>query len=128
MEKKLIFLATFFGTTAIVLGAFGAHAIGNQLSVDSLKVYETAVKYQMYHALYLLFVSQNKALTEVTKKYIFWVIALGVLMFSGSLYLLSTNTITTLDFKFLGPVTPIGGMLLILGWLFLLRSTFIKKA
>lgn len=128
MENKSIFLGSIFGATAIVFGAFGAHALGNQLSLDSLNVYETAVKYQMYHALFLLFVSQNKTIADGTKKYISWLITLGIFMFSGSLYLLSTNEITTVDFKFLGPVTPIGGMLFIVGWLLLLRSTFFKKA
>jgi uncharacterized membrane protein YgdD (TMEM256/DUF423 family) len=128
MEKNGIFLASFFGATAIVFGAFGAHSIGNHLNMQSLNVYETAVKYQMYHALFLLIVSQNKSVTDATKKNIFWVITIGVFMFSGSLYLLSTNAITTFDFKFLGPITPIGGMLLILGWLILLRSVFSKKA
>lgn len=128
MENKSIFLGSIFGATAVILGAFGAHALGNQLSLSSLNVYETAVKYQMYHALFLLFVSQNKTITDGTKKYISWVITLGIIMFSGSLYLISTNEITTVDFKFLGPVTPIGGMLFIVGWLLLLKSTFFKKA
>lgn len=104
------------GMTAIILGAFGAHALKKQLSVEQLTAFETGVKYQMYHALFLLFLGLNSLLDEKAKKMVFQLVIFGVIFFSGSIYLLTTKAITGVDFKFIGIVTPIGGALLILAW------------
>jgi len=68
MDKKIFSAAGFFGMTAIILGAFGAHALKKVLSVDQLTTFETGVKYQMYHALFLLFLGLNNHLSVKTKK------------------------------------------------------------
>jgi uncharacterized membrane protein YgdD (TMEM256/DUF423 family) len=104
------------GITAIILGAFGAHALKKQLSVEQLGSFETGVKYQMYHALFLLFLGINTFLNEKVKKTLFQLVIFGVFFFSGSIYLLTTKAITGVDFKFIGIVTPIGGVLLIMAW------------
>lgn len=116
MERKITSVAALMGITAIILGAFGAHALKKQLSVEQLESFETGVKYQMYHALFLLFLGINTFLNEKVKKTVFQLVVFGVFFFSGSIYLLTTKAITGVDFKFIGIVTPIGGVLLIMAW------------
>ena len=119
MKKTLIITAAFFALTAVILGAMGAHALENSLSASSLISYKTAVRYQMWHALALLiFALSQYKLTPLKWVFILWV--LGVLLFSGSIYLLSTQQATGLSLSFLGPVTPLGGALLIAGWILLI--------
>jgi uncharacterized membrane protein YgdD (TMEM256/DUF423 family) len=116
MERKITSAAALMGITAIILGAFGAHALKKYLSVEQLASFETGVKYQMYHALFLLFLGLTTSLTEKVKKTILQLVIFGVIFFSGSIYLLATKPLSGIDFKFVGPVTPIGGALLILAW------------
>jgi len=116
MERKITCVAALMGMTAIILGAFGAHALKKQLSIEQLGSFETGVKYQMYHALFLLFLGMNTFLHEKVKKTVFQLVVFGVFFFSGSIYLLTTKAITGVDFNFMGIVTPIGGVLLILAW------------
>lgn len=120
MERKITATAIIMGMTAIILGAFGAHALKKHLTVEELVTFETGVKYQMYHALFLLFLGITTLVTEKSKKTIFQLVIFGVIFFSGSIYLLATKTISGIDFKPLGILTPIGGTLLILGWAILL--------
>lgn len=116
MERKITSIAALMGMTAIILGAFGAHALKKQLSVEQLSSFETGVKYQMYHALFLLFLGLNTLLDEKAKKMVFQLVIFGVIFFSGSIYLLTTKVTTGVDFKFIGIVTPIGGVLLVMAW------------
>jgi uncharacterized membrane protein YgdD (TMEM256/DUF423 family) len=116
MERKITSVAALMGMIAIILGAFGAHALKKQLSVEQLGSFETGVKYQMYHALFLLFLGMNTFLNEKVKKTLFQLVIFGVFFFSGSIYLLTTKAITGVDFKFIGILTPIGGVLLIMAW------------
>lgn len=128
MDRKIFSTAAFFGMTAIILGAFGAHALKKVLTLDQLATFETGVKYQMYHALFLLFLGLNNHLTSKTKKTILILTILGIIFFSGSIYLLATNSLTSLDFKVIGIVTPIGGLLLIVAWSILMIQFLKKKA
>jgi len=125
MDRKVISTAAILGMIAIILGAFGAHALKKVLTLDELSTFETGVKYQMYHALFLLFVGLAP-LTEKAKKGITALILAGVVLFSGSIYILATKNISGIDIKAFGIVTPIGGLLLIIGW-FWLFLTFIRK-
>lgn len=127
MDKKIIAVAAFMGAVAIVLGAFGAHGLKEILSEAELVTFETGVKYQMYHALFLLFVGTTNLIAEKTKKTILWLVAVGVLFFSGSIYLLATASATLINAKFLGPITPLGGLLMILGWMVLFAKILGKK-
>ena len=127
MDRKIISIACVLGFLAIVLGAFGAHALKSVLNVEQLTTFETGVKYQMYHALFLLFVGTTTLLTEKAKRLIFIMITIGTCLFSFSIYLLATNSLTNFDYKFLGPITPIGGLLLIMGWLTCFLSILKKK-
>lgn len=124
MNKKLGIAGAFFGLTAVMIGAFGAHGLKNSLDASSLVTFETGVKYQMYHAFFLLLVSLF-ALSERMKKTLLIVIVCGIVLFSGSIYGLATNTLTTFDFSKIALLTPLGGLLLIVGWVVLLIH-FIK--
>ncbi|TRX39470.1 DUF423 domain-containing protein [Flavobacterium restrictum] len=127
MNKKSIITGIVLGMLAIILGAFGAHALKKVLSLEQLVTFETGVRYQMYHALFLLFFSTQNDLTEKAKKTIYYLILFGVILFSGSIYLLATNDLTSFDFRVIGFVTPIGGLLLILGWGVFLYQFLNKK-
>lgn len=127
MEKKIILTACAFGFLAIILGAFGAHALKKILNPDQLNSFETGVKYQMYHALFLLFVGINSFNTLKEKTIIFYLTVVGVLFFSGSIYILTTSNITGIKSKIFGPITPIGGLLLIISWGYLFYSLLTKK-
>ena len=116
MAKNLITLASFFGFVAIILGAFGAHALKEVLTTEQLISFETGVRYQMYHALFLLLISQLNVLTEKNKRTIGILTTIGIFLFSGSIFLLATQNLSGINFKFLGPITPIGGLFLILSW------------
>ncbi|GAB3714668.1 DUF423 domain-containing protein [Flavobacterium koreense] len=126
MDKKIFSAAGFFGMTAIILGAFGAHALKKVLTVDQLVTFETGVKYQMYHALFLLFLGLNNHLSFKTKKTILVLTILGIIFFSGSIYLLATDSLNDFNFKIIGFITPIGGLLLIMAWA-ILTIHFLKK-
>ena len=127
MERKIISSALILGITAIILGAFGAHALKKELTEEALVTFETGVKYQMYHALFLLFLGTTALVSDVVKKKVFQLVIVGVVFFSGSIYVLATRTITGIDFRPLGIVTPIGGALLILGWTALLWNLTLRK-
>ena len=86
MDKKILLAAAFLGITAIILGAFGAHALKKVLSVEQLQSFEVGVRYQMYHALFLLFIGVFAFLNEKERLLIFWLTIFGVLFFSGSIY------------------------------------------
>jgi len=122
MDKNLAIIA-FIGALAIVLGAFGAHALKETLTVDQLNSFETAVRYQMYHVIVLLFVNTYTGFSDRKRKQISWLFFIGILFFSGSIYLIQLTTITAKSIWF---VTPLGGLLFILGWL-LMGLNFLKK-
>lgn len=128
MNKKVISTAAILGAVAIILGAFGAHALKKVLDVDQLATFETGVKYQMYHALFLLFVGTSQMVSEKAKKGILYLVAIGVLFFSGSIYLLATNGLLGVDFKVIGFITPIGGLLLIVAWIYLFVDILKNKS
>lgn len=116
MTKKILLAGAILGVIAIILGAFGAHGLKSLISIEAQKTFETGVRYQMYHALFLLFVGGTSFLTEKTKAIIFYLIVCGVLFFSGSIYGLATNNLSAFNFKTIGFITPIGGLLLVLAW------------
>ena len=120
MDRKIIASAAFLGLVSIILGAFAAHALKKVLGVSELNTFETGVKYQMYHALFLLFIGTIKDLSINAKKVIYYTTILGVLLFSGSLYFIAINKLLPFDFSPFGFITPIGGLLFLTcwGWLF----------
>ena len=115
MNKRLLLAGSIFGFLGVIIGAFGAHGLEKSLDADVLATFETGVKYQIYHALLLLLIA-SFALSEKTKKILLILLVLGIIMFSGSIYGLATNTLTGFDFTKVALVTPIGGTLLISAW------------
>lgn len=116
MNKTIFLTGVILGISAVILGAFGAHGLEGKLDADAIQTFDTGVKYQMYHALFLLVLGSLKQLPEAKKKWIFYLVVAGVFLFSFSIYFLATNTMTSFDFKTIGFVTPIGGLLLIVAW------------
>ncbi len=116
MNKTIFLAGILFGILAVLLGAFGAHGLENLVDADAIQTWETGVTYQMYHALLLLVLANVKVIPEGHKKWIFYCILAGIILFSFSIYFLATNTLTSFDFKTIGFVTPIGGLFLILAW------------
>ena len=120
MNKQFIITASFFGILAVIAGAFGAHGLKAYLLPVQLEIWHTAVQYQFYHVFALLFLStlpSNSKLINAS----YYLFTLGIIFFSGSLYLLACRDIFKLDWLWvMGPLTPIGGLFFILGWLMLL--------
>ena len=126
MAKLFIQLAALNGALAVMIGAFGAHALKVRLTPELLSVYETGVQYHFWHSLALLAVGllafqlpDSRALMASGIAFI-----VGIILFSGSLYLLASTDIRQLGFMPVGLITPFGGMSFIIGWLLLLISSF----
>jgi uncharacterized membrane protein YgdD (TMEM256/DUF423 family) len=118
----MIRVASFLLAFAVIMGAFGAHALKSRLTPESLTVWKTAVEYHFYHAFGLLLVFllfKMNIISEKTSNRVSALLLSGIVFFSGSLYLLSTKSILGWDPSFLGPITPIGGVLFITGWVML---------
>lgn len=120
MNKTILVTAAILGILSIILGAFAAHGLKKVLTPEAINTFETGVKYQMYHAIFLLFVGSSTYILDSYKKTIFYLVLIGLVFFSGSIYALATNALTSFDFKKIGFITPIGGLLLIISWLVLL--------
>ncbi|UAB75950.1 DUF423 domain-containing protein [Mesoflavibacter sp. SCSIO 43206] len=116
-QQTFIITGAFFGMLAIIFGAFGAHVLKKILSDDQLKSFETGVKYQIYHAIILLLLGFN---FQFSTSAMYWCFTLGVLLFSFSIYGLVLSDAKGKKLKFLGPITPIGGLLFVAGWLLLI--------
>ena len=113
--KSWIILGAFLAALAVIFGAFGAHGLKNKVSPDDLIIFETGIKYHMYHALGLILIGilgfhYNSDIIQLPAV----LISIGLLIFSGSLYILVLSGL-----RWLGAITPIGGVLLIAGWLML---------
>jgi len=112
-SKQWLLLGSISGFFAVVFGAFGAHFLKDKLSERFFLVYQTGVQYQMYHALALLALGLWAGLsTRVDTYYTGLSFILGTVIFSGSLYALALTEI-----RFLGAITPIGGVLFLIGWI-----------
>ena len=117
MSKRLYFTFILGGFT-VILGAFGAHLLEKLLSAAQLVSFETGLRYQFYHVFFLILLSLIPRIEEKDKNKITLLISIGILLFSGSIYLLNLQDVLGLNLSFLGPVTPIGGSLLIFAWFY----------
>ncbi len=129
MYKTILCVASVYGVMAVMFGAFGAHALKARLDADALSAWHTAVQYQFYHALALLAVGilmhnvPSRALSAAGIAMI-----VGTALFSGSLYLLATRSLLPFgSMRLLGPITPLGGLTLIIGWICLACAAFRLK-
>ena len=119
MLKTGLLLGSFFALLTIVLGAFGAHALKDQLNEYGKTIYEKAVLYQMFHSLGILFVAiLNQYIDGVNFISSIWLFSIGIVLFSGSLYILAISQI-----KWVGAITPMGGVLFIVGWALVFYKT-----
>lgn len=123
MQKTFLISGALLGGLAVILGAFGAHALKAKLSPESLQIFETGVRYQFYHALALLLVALlSDKMNSSSMNFSGYFFIAGVILFSGSIYLLATREILGIDSwkSFLGPITPLGGLCFVVGWILLL--------
>ena len=116
MIQFTLLFAGILGGLAVVFGAFGAHALKKILSDEQLKSFETGVKYQMYHAIVLLMIGFNFNLEIASEKYMVYSFMAGIVLFSFSIYGLVISSAKNKKLTFLGPITPLGGLFLIIGW------------
>ncbi|RAJ37123.1 DUF423 domain-containing protein [Pedobacter cryoconitis] len=120
MNRKIILTASFFGAVAVILGAFGAHGLKNVVAPDQLAIWSKGVEYQFYHTFALLFLSTFARFRNKLVDFAYYCFTIGIIFFSGSLYLLATREVLQLSWvNIVGPITPLGGLLLITGWIFL---------
>ena len=115
MTRNLFLSGVFFCALSVVMGAFGAHSLKDKLSQYSMSIYDKAVLYQFFHAIAILFVAVLNKIFDTQDFSISGILLIiGILLFSGSLFILAIT-----DMKWLGAITPIGGTLFIVGWLIL---------
>ncbi len=119
MERKIILLASLIGGVAVVLGAFAAHGLKPLLTVSAFDSLGTGIRYQMYHAFLLFYIGSTSRLNNKQQSILYKLILSGIVLFSGSIYLLSTNDLTSFNFNVIGFVTPLGGLFLITSWILL---------
>lgn len=120
--NKTLSLVAFLGAITVILGAFGAHTLQDILNESQLKSFETAVRYQMFHVIVLLFVNTYSVFTSKSKNVMNFLFFVGILFFSGSIYAITFG----ISSNVIWPLTPLGGLFLILGWL-KMGITFFKK-
>ena len=125
MNNKLISIAALLAFLSVAIGAFGAHTLNELLTTEKLNSFETGVKYQFYHSLALLIIGLNanklNATTLIGK-----FMLIGIVFFSFSIYLLSLQELIGINLSRLGPITPIGGLLLMISWLILIFKNYKK--
>ncbi len=127
MNRTSVITGIILIVIAIILGAFGAHALKEKLEVAQLNSFEVGVRYQMYHGLALLALGLSAGQLKFSMKSFNRMIIIGTTAFCLSIYLLAMKDLVGINLSFLGPITPIGGSILIIGWIILLvkfiRST-----
>ncbi len=126
MKQFVLVAAGIYGILSVILGAFGAHAFKEILSPEKLVSFETGVRYQMYHAIILLVIGLTLSFSSPLERWAAICFIIGVIFFSFSIYFLTFAEHWNLNLRFLGPITPIGGLFLIAGW-GLLIIFFIKN-
>jgi uncharacterized membrane protein YgdD (TMEM256/DUF423 family) len=129
MNKRIILVAAFFGALAVILGAFGAHGLEGKISPQHIETWKTANQYHFYHTLALLFLSTFSRAKTASIRVSFIAFIIGLLFFSGSLYLLSIREITGFgNPAILGLITPLGGLAFIVGWAALFVAALKNKS
>ena len=127
MKKTIFTTAAVLGLLAVLLGAFGAHGLKKWVDAPAVASFETGVRYQMYHAIFLFLLGLLPKINDKAKKTIYIFIVAGVFLFSFSIYLLALKGRITMDVAQIAFVTPIGGALLITGWGMLLYQFITMK-
>lgn len=129
MNKQIILTASFFGVLAVILGAFGAHGLEGKISDYHIETWKTANQYHFYHTFALLFLSTFSRAKSQSIRVSFIFFTIGILLFSGSLYLLSVRELLGITkISILGPITPLGGLCFIVGWIGLFVAALKNRA
>ena len=118
--SKFIKVSILFCVVSVILGAFGAHLLKDLLSETELSSFKTGIRYQMFHGLAILILSLNSNKFTSKLKTSLLLMSIGTVLFSFSIYFLSIDDLLSFSMKFLGPITPIGGTILITSWIYLL--------
>ena len=116
MKNLTLIIGGIYGLLSVILGAFGAHAFKKILSVERLESFETGVRYQIYAAFFLLIVGYILKFETSSEKWISILMIAGTFLFSVSIYFLSFQDYWGVNLKFLGPITPLGGLFMIISW------------
>lgn len=125
MRKSFMRIGILMALIAVALGAMGSHLLEQHLSPDDLDTFETGVRYQFYHSFAILIVGLLFHFGKKTRlTYAGWLFFAGIILFSGSIYLLAIQDTLSLKMSWLGPITPIGGLCFMAGWVFLFLSTY----
>ena len=120
MKTFTLVVGAVYGLISVILGAFGAHALKKIISVDKLVSFETGVRYQMYSALFLLIVGYILKFETPSEKWISIFMIAGTFLFSATIYLLAFSEVAAIPTKIIGPITPLGGLLMIISWAMLI--------
>ncbi|GAA4515978.1 DUF423 domain-containing protein [Sphingobacterium thermophilum] len=129
MNKQIILTASFFGLLAVILGAFGAHGLEGKISEYHIGTWKTANQYHFYHTFAMLFLSTFSRAKSQSIRVSFIFFTVGILLFSGSLYLLSVRELLGASgLTILGPVTPLGGVCFMVGWIGLFVAALKNRA
>jgi uncharacterized membrane protein YgdD (TMEM256/DUF423 family) len=121
-NKTILIASATMGLLAVLLGAFGAHGLEKLVDSENINSFATGVRYQMYHAIVCIILGNMSVLQEVTRKRIFYFFMGGITLFSGSIYLLVIDEVLGISLSSIGFITPLGGFLLIFGWIFFIIS------
>lgn len=127
MDKQIISTAALLGALAVMLGAFGAHGLRNYLQPQQIEIWNKGVQYHFYHVFALLLLAALPLPKNNLIYASYWCFTLGILFFSGSLYLLSCREALKWNWlSIMGPITPVGGLLFIAGWVMLALAAIRK--
>ena len=115
--------------TGIILGAFGAHGLKGKVSIEKLTAYETGVRYQLFNGVGMLALAGASSLFRFSMKHAYWYLLVGVLLFSGSIFAMTLQELMqTPVSKILGPITPLGGLSMIVGWFLIFIQAMRQKS
>ena len=122
MNKTILITGASLALTAVLFGAFGAHGLEKLVDAKNIASFNTGVRYQMYHAIVCIILGNMNVLESSSKKRIFYLFVAGIALFSGSIYLLVLDEVLGISLSSIGFITPLGGFLLIFGWIFFIIS------
>jgi len=120
MKEITLIFGALYGMLSVIFGAFGAHALKKKFTTEQLASFETGVKYQMYHAILLVIIGLALPMVNTIEHVMAFFFIIGIFLFSFSIYGLCISSSRNNKIKILGPITPLGGLCLVIGWILLI--------